>query len=43
MQQQQIEEAVSAILEAIGEDPQREGLQETPQRVARMCGELFSG
>ena len=43
IQQQQIEEAVSAILEAIGEDPQREGLQETPQRVARMCGELFSG
>ncbi len=43
IQQQQIEEAVSAILVAIGEDPQREGLQETPQRVARMCGELFSG
>lgn len=43
IQQQQIEQAISAILEAIGEDPQREGLQETPQRVARMCGELFSG
>jgi len=43
IQQRRIEEAVSAILEAIGEDPQREGLQETPQRVALMCGELFSG
>jgi GTP cyclohydrolase I len=41
--QQRIEKAVSAILEAIGEDPQREGLRETPQRVARMCTEIFSG
>ena len=43
IQQKRIEEAISAILRAIGEDPQREGLQETPQRVARMYGELFSG
>ena len=31
-----IENAVRDILEAIGEDPNREGLLETPQRVARM-------
>ena len=38
-----IESAVREILLAIGEDPDREGLQETPQRVARMYEELFSG
>jgi len=43
IQQQRIEQAISAILEAIGEDPQREGLQNTPERVARMYEELFSG
>ena len=35
--------AVKEILIAIGEDPDREGLRETPQRVARMYQELFSG
>jgi GTP cyclohydrolase I len=35
--------AVREILIAIGENPDREGLQETPQRVARMYQELFSG
>jgi len=35
--------AVRDILEAIGEDPDREGLRETPGRVARMYGELFGG
>lgn len=35
--------AVREILLAIGEDPDREGLQETPQRVARMYEEMFSG
>ena len=35
--------AVREILIAIGEDPDREGLRETPQRVARMYQELFSG
>lgn len=35
--------AVEQILQAIGEDPQREGLQKTPQRVANMYEELFSG
>lgn len=38
-----IEQAVRMILEAIGEDPDREGLKETPQRVARMYEEVFSG
>jgi GTP cyclohydrolase I len=38
-----IERAVRDILEAIGEDPEREGLQGTPARVARMYEEIFSG
>ncbi len=40
---QRIEAAVREILLAVGEDPDREGLQETPARVARMYAELFSG
>ncbi len=38
-----IKQAVTAIIEAIGEDPDREGLVETPQRVAEMYAELFMG
>lgn len=38
-----IEQALRRILEAIGEDPDREGLRKTPERVARMYGELFGG
>lgn len=38
-----IEKAVKEILYAIGEDPQREGLLETPERVAKMYEEIFSG
>ena len=38
-----IENAVREILEAIGEDLNREGIQETPQRVARMYAEVFAG
>jgi GTP cyclohydrolase I len=34
---------VSHILAAVGEDPTREGLRETPQRVAEMYAELFAG
>ncbi len=39
----QIEHAVRLILEAIGEDPNREGLKDTPKRVAKMYEEVFSG
>jgi GTP cyclohydrolase I len=38
-----VEAAVREILLAVGEDPDREGLQETPARVARMYAELFAG
>src|SRR5439155_25291127 len=38
-----IERAVREILAAVGEDPDREGLLETPARVARMYAEMFSG
>jgi GTP cyclohydrolase I len=38
-----IEKAVREILEAIGEDPDRDGLQRTPERVAAMYDEIFSG
>lgn len=38
-----IESAVRVILDAVGEDPDREGLQETPARVARMYAEMFAG
>jgi len=38
-----IERAVREILHAVGEDPDREGLLETPARVARMYAEMFSG
>jgi GTP cyclohydrolase I len=38
-----IERAVREILEAIGEDPDRDGLIDTPARVAKMYAEVFSG
>ncbi len=38
-----IESAVRVILDAVGEDPDREGLIETPARVARMYAEMFAG
>jgi GTP cyclohydrolase I len=41
--QERIRTAVREILLAVGEDPDREGLRETPDRVARMYGELFAG
>lgn len=41
--QQRIEKAVASIIEATGEDPQREGLRDTPGRVARMYADFFSG
>ncbi len=38
-----IEKAVREILEAVGEDPDRDGLVRTPQRVAEMYGEILGG
>ncbi len=43
MDSEKIKEAVRDILEAIGEDPDREGLVETPARVAAMYEEIFAG
>lgn len=43
MDKAKIEKAVRDILEAVGEDPDREGLLETPARVARMYEEIFGG
>ena len=43
MDKKRIEAAVRELLAAIGEDPDREGLRETPRRVADMYGEVFSG
>ncbi len=39
----QIEDAIRLLLEAIGENPNREGLLDTPKRVAKMYAEVFSG
>ena len=41
--QDKIKSAVKLLLEGIGEDPEREGLVETPDRVARMYTEIFAG
>ena len=43
MDKQRIEHAVREILLAVGEDPDREGLIETPKRVANMYEEIFAG
>lgn len=43
MNTQKIERAIRDILVAVGEDPKRPGLAETPARVARMFQEIFSG
>jgi len=40
---EKIEEAVKMILEAVGEDVDREGLLDTPKRVSKMYAEMFSG
>lgn len=41
--QSKIAQAVRMILEAIGEDPERDGLKETPSRVAAMYADIFRG
>ncbi len=43
MDHDKIEQAVRLFLEGIGEDGSREGLQDTPKRIANMCEELFGG
>jgi GTP cyclohydrolase I len=42
MDEDKVKRGVRLILEGIGEDADREGLLETPDRVARMCAEIFS-
>ncbi len=39
----EIQAAVLQILQAVGEDPARDGLKRTPERVARMYAELLAG
>lgn len=41
--QEKVKEAVRLLLEGIGEDPEREGLKDTPDRIARMYTELMAG
>ncbi|HUW59039.1 MAG TPA: GTP cyclohydrolase I FolE [Planctomycetota bacterium] len=43
MDRKKIERAVKLFLEGVGEDPKRQGLKETPRRVAQMCEEIFAG
>ena len=43
MDSDKIKEGVKLILEGIGEDVSREGLLETPDRIARMCEQVFGG
>lgn len=43
MNEERIKNAIRVILEEIGEDPDREGLRDTPDRVYRMYKEIFSG
>ncbi|WP_441351486.1 GTP cyclohydrolase I FolE [Tuberibacillus sp. Marseille-P3662] len=40
---EKIQQAVTMIIDAIGEDPEREGLIDTPKRVAKMYEEVFAG
>ena len=42
-QEKRIREAIRSLIEAVGEDPAREGLRDTPNRVSEMYHALFSG
>ena len=41
--QEKIKKAVEMLLDGIGEDKDREGLKDTPDRIARMYTEIFAG
>lgn len=43
MNHEKIKKAVTLFLEGIGEDVDREGLKDTPERIANMCEEIFAG
>ena len=43
MDKEKIEQAVRLFLEGIGENPEREGLKDTPHRISVMCDQLFGG
>ena len=43
MDKAKIKKAVKDIIRAIGEDPEREGLKGTPDRIAQMYEEIFGG
>jgi len=43
MDRTKIETAIRLFIEAIGDDPERPGLRQTPERVARMCEEIYAG
>ena len=43
MDKQKIKQGIRLLLEGIGEDPEREGLVETPDRIARMYEEICGG
>jgi GTP cyclohydrolase I len=43
MDKKKIIKAIKLFLEGIGEDPEREGIRDTPKRVAEMCEEIFAG
>ena len=43
MDEEKIKQGIRLLLEGIGEDVNREGLLETPDRIARMCKEIYGG
>ncbi|WP_347458055.1 GTP cyclohydrolase I FolE [Clostridium sp. C105KSO13] len=43
MDQKKVKQAVRLLLDGIGEDPDREGLKDTPERIARMYEEIYGG